>query len=43
VKKRKPIAYRKADKKSKYKETFHANKKIGKENKKAQNPKLIVV
>ena len=31
VKKRKPIAYPKADKKKgKYKETFHANKKIGK-------------
>ena len=33
----------KRTKKGKYKETFHANKKTGKENKKAQNPKLIVV
>ena len=33
----------KRTKKGKYKETFHANKKTGKENKKAQNPKLVVL
>jgi len=44
VKKQKPIAYHKADKKKgKYKETFHTNKKTGKKGPKPKTHRALIL